>query len=110
MNLIPATDFAPSEVATQAFAARRAPMWGQHELLAAKAESALRVSALPWTVLRPSGLSPEAPTGHWQLLSQAGATGAYLPRADLATAILEVVTDPRWLRQVVSVLGAALPG
>ncbi len=38
MNPIPATDFAPGEVAPQAFAARRAlmPMWGQHELPAAE--------------------------------------------------------------------------
>ena len=82
------------------------------EALAAKteAESALRASALPWTVLRPTGLNHEAPTGRWQLVSEARATGAYLPRADLAAVILEVVADPQWLRQVVSVLGPALPG
>lgn len=79
------------------------------EALAAKteAEECLRASALPWTLLRPTGLSHAAPSGHWQLLEQAGGTGAYLPRADLAAAIITVAADSRWLKRVVSVLGPA---
>lgn len=79
------------------------------EALAAKteAEAGLRASALPWTVLRPTGLSHALPTGGWQLLESAGAPGAYLPRADLAAAIVEVARDPQSLRRVMSVLGPA---
>ncbi|MEG2155996.1 MAG: NAD(P)H-binding protein [Burkholderiaceae bacterium] len=79
------------------------------EALTAKtvAEDALRRSALPWSLLRPTGLTHEPARGRWRLMTDAPAASDYLPRADLAAAILAVIDDASWRRRVVSVLGAA---
>ncbi|MDR1162635.1 MAG: SDR family oxidoreductase [Candidatus Accumulibacter sp.] len=69
-----------------------------------QAEEALRKSRLPWTIVRPCGLSDGAPTGDYALLDAPDARcGNALSRADVAAAVLEVLDDPRWIGRAVTV-------
>jgi uncharacterized protein YbjT (DUF2867 family) len=75
------------------------------EALRAKtqAEEALRKSRLTWTILRPCGLSDEAPTGDYCFLDAPDKRcGNALSRADVAAAALEVLDDPRWVGRAVT--------
>ena len=59
-----------------------------------RAEARCRAGPLTTTLLRPGGLSNAAGCGRWQLHDGADGSGAPLPRADLALAILALLADP----------------
>ena len=78
------------------------------EALVAKtvAEDRLRETALLWTIVRPGGLNHEPPTGNYRLLEQPDRShGSYLPRADVAAAVLAVMDNVQYLHQIVTVQG-----
>lgn len=58
-------------------------------------ERAVTASGLDWTVVRPTGLTDKAPLGRWRALqvSDPGALGGTIPRADLAAFLLQVLQD-----------------
>lgn len=59
----------------------------------AEADEHLREIALPWTVLGPSGLTLDAPTGHIEI----GGTAGSVSRGNVAAVIAEVVArGPLW--------------
>jgi putative NADH-flavin reductase len=65
-------------------------------------ESHLRAGDLEWTVVRPSGLF-DAPAVTRYELHEDQAPGIFTSRADLAAALLEQVTDTRFVRRNVAV-------
>ncbi len=58
-------------------------------------EAVVRDSGLDWTIVRPGGLTDGAPTGRWTLIDGGGAQPkkVSIARADLVTALLEIVGD-----------------
>ncbi|MEJ5946470.1 NAD(P)H-binding protein [Pseudokineococcus basanitobsidens] len=65
---------------------------GEHAVLAA--------SDLAWTQVRPPRLVDAAPAGGWQLGERApGLRAAPLPRADVAAAVLDLLTTTAWVRR-----------
>lgn len=78
------------------------------EALRAKtlAEIALQESHLPWTIIRPCGLNHDTATGIFHLLEQPkNEYETYMPRADVATAVLKALHEKQWLHKVLSVQG-----
>lgn len=76
------------------------------EALCAKtvAENVLRKSELPWSIVRPGGLSNEPPSGDFCLLEEADRSrSGYVARADVATATFAVLNDERWLYRVATI-------
>lgn len=76
------------------------------EALRAKteAENVLQDSPLPWSIVRPGGLSNDPPSGDFSLLLEADRQrSGYVTRADVAAATLTVLDDERWLRRVATV-------
>lgn len=61
------------------------------------AETAIRASTLDWTLVRPARLTNAPPTGHYTVSPRfrtPGGTG--IARADVATFMLDQLTDPTW--------------
>ena len=76
------------------------------EALRAKteAENYLMKSGLPWTIVRPGGLSDEPASGNFCLLDGADRSRkGYVSRGDVAAAVLRVLDDPVWLYRAVTV-------
>ncbi|MGD3110244.1 NAD(P)-dependent oxidoreductase [Streptomyces sp. YGL11-2] len=69
-------------------------------------EALLADSAAEWTVLRPPYLTDKPGTGRYRTAFEANVSGSSLTRADLATALLTVLTDPGTIRHAIGV-GAA---
>jgi uncharacterized protein YbjT (DUF2867 family) len=57
------------------------------------ADAHLQASPLAWTILRPSRLTDDPPTGRIET-SRTGATRGSVPRADVALVVAEVVQRP----------------
>lgn len=68
-------------------------------------EQALRESDADWTVLRPPYLTDKPGTGRYRTALEANITGSSLSRADLATALLDVLDDPATVRHAIGVTG-----
>ena len=80
------------------------------EALRAKteAENALMDSALPWTILRPGGLSNDPPNGEYDLLRRIDAKkGGYISREDVASAVLTLLDDAAYRRAIVTIQSTA---
>ncbi|GAA2181552.1 SDR family oxidoreductase [Leucobacter tardus] len=64
----------------------------------AQADEHLRASGLAWTVLGPSGLTHDEPTG---AIDAAAAEASDVPRADVAAVIRAALVEPRSIRQTI---------
>ncbi|WP_084128394.1 SDR family oxidoreductase [Demequina sp. NBRC 110055] len=62
-------------------------VWAAYVAAKRDADAALRDSGLDWTILRPGGLTDDAPTGLVELASEV--ERAYVPRADVAHVIAD---------------------
>ena len=81
------------------------------EALRAKteAENFLRKTDLPWTIIRPGGLTNDAPTGDFGLLDFPDKNRkAYVSREDVAAAIIQVLDDEKQTHRVISVQGGLI--
>ncbi len=77
---------------------------GEALMAKTEAENYLKESGLPWTIVRPGGLSDEPASGDFCLLDMPdGSLKGYVSRGDVAAAILQVLDDPAWLHRVVTV-------
>lgn len=57
-------------------------------------EELVRSSGLPWTIVRPGGLTDKPATGRIVALEQRGPMGGTIPRADVAAFLLDCLDDP----------------
>jgi putative NADH-flavin reductase len=72
-----------------------------------RAEDYLKSTTLPWTIVRPGGLTNEPATGQYFLSENPDRIHkGYLSRGDVAQAIVDVLNDPQWLNKAVSVQNA----
>ncbi len=71
----------------------------------AAADNYLRASDLDWTILQPSTLTLDPPTGKVTVGGEAGSVS----RADVAAAIAASLDDPAWVRQSVPFNTGATP-
>lgn len=77
---------------------------GEALLAKTEAENYLKESGLPWTIVRPGGLSDEHASGNFCLLDEPdGSRRGYVSRGDVAAAVLQVLDDPVWLYRAVTV-------
>ncbi len=72
------------------------------------ADAHLTDSALAWTLVRPSGLTDDEPTGEIET-SRAGATAGSVSRADVARVIAESVERPGLAGQVIEFNNGSTP-
>jgi putative NADH-flavin reductase len=66
-------------------------------------ERVLRESELDWTAVRPPRLTNRPGRGHYRHAVESGPAGSTVPRADVARAMLDLVTDPASFRHAVGV-------
>jgi putative NADH-flavin reductase len=66
-------------------------------------ERVLRESDLDWTAVRPPRLTDRPGRGRYRHAVESGPAGATVPRADVARAMLDLVTDPASFRHAVGV-------
>ncbi|MBD0688965.1 NAD(P)-dependent oxidoreductase [Streptomyces sp. CBMA123] len=66
-------------------------------------ERVLRDSDLDWTAVRPPRLTDGPGRGHYRHAVESGPAGSSVPRADVARAMLDLVTDPTSFRHAVGV-------
>ncbi|NHQ84782.1 SDR family oxidoreductase [Iodobacter sp. HSC-16F04] len=74
-----------------------------------QAEQCLEQSALAWVIARPAGLSYQPATGQYRVLAGRDDAGNYLPRADVASAMLEIFAEDERLHKAWTILGPADP-
>ena len=74
----------------------------------AAADTHLRGSTLDWTILGPSGLTLDPPTGKIETAGQ-GATSGRVSRADVAAVIVAVLGDDRTIRRTICFNNGATP-
>jgi uncharacterized protein YbjT (DUF2867 family) len=67
----------------------------------AAADDHLRASALDWTVLGPSGLTLDPPTGRIET-AESGATSGNVSRADVAAVIAATLHDPATIHRTIA--------
>jgi uncharacterized protein YbjT (DUF2867 family) len=72
-----------------------------------EAEQYLKQSALPWMIARPAGLSHQEGTGQYRVQAQRDDAGNYLPRADVADAMLAILDQDERLYKAWTILGPA---
>lgn len=80
------------------------------EALRAKteAEQLLRTTALAWTIVRPGGLTNDEGAGRYAISEGLPPWPApYIPRADVALAVLDVLADPASKGRVYTIVGVA---
>ncbi|MDW5418551.1 NAD(P)-binding oxidoreductase [Iodobacter sp. CM08] len=82
-------------------------MLGEAILAKNEAEQYLKQSALVWMIARPAGLSHQQGTGQYRVLAQRDDAGNYLPRADVAEAMLAILDQDERLYQAWTILGPA---
>lgn len=78
------------------------------EALRAKtlAEEELQKSQLPWVIIRPCGLNHDDATGNFHLSERPdNRYETYMPRADVATAVLKVLHEEQWLCKTLTLQG-----
>lgn len=66
-------------------------------------EAAIRASDLDWTIVRPSGLF-DYPDVTRYVTEEGSADGLFTARSDLATAMLQQLTDSRFVRKAMGVV------
>ncbi|MFE3503179.1 NAD(P)-dependent oxidoreductase [Kitasatospora sp. NPDC059160] len=66
-------------------------------------EGMLRASDLDWTAVRPPRLTDRPGRGRYRHAVESGPAGSTVPRADVARAMLDLVTDPTSFRHAVGV-------
>ncbi|MYT30335.1 MULTISPECIES: NAD(P)H-binding protein [unclassified Streptomyces] len=66
-------------------------------------EAVLRETDLDWTSVRPPRLLDKPGTGRYRHALEAGPSGSSIPRADVARAMLDFVTDPTTYHHTVGV-------
>ncbi|GAB3144510.1 SDR family oxidoreductase [Micromonospora sonneratiae] len=71
----------------------------------ARMEQILVASAAEWTIVRPPMLTDKPGTGRYRTAFEANIAGSSLTRADLATALLDVLADPTTVRHAIGVTG-----
>lgn len=77
---------------------------GEALLAKTEAENLLKETALPWVIVRPGGLSNEPPFNNYEMAVQCySKKGSYLARGDVAEATLEVLSEPKYLRKIVTI-------
>jgi uncharacterized protein YbjT (DUF2867 family) len=74
----------------------------------AAADTHLRGSALDWTILGPSGLTLDPPTGKIETAEQ-GATSGRVSRADVAAVVAAVLRDDGTIRRTIRFNNGATP-
>ena len=74
----------------------------------AAADCRLQDSGLAWTILRPSGLTDDAPTGRIET-SRGGASAGQVSRADLALVVAETLERPGLAGEVVEFNNGDVP-
>ncbi|AZN35211.1 NAD(P)-dependent oxidoreductase [Iodobacter ciconiae] len=74
-----------------------------------QAEQRLAQSALRWMVARPAGLNHQSATGRYRVLAERDDAGNYLPRADVASAMLDIFVEDERLYKAWTILGPADP-
>lgn len=80
---------------------------GEALLAKTRAENYLRITGLPWTIVRPGGLQDTPASGHFHLSEQPDRTKkSYLSRQDLALAVMQLLDDATWLHRTVTVQNA----
>jgi uncharacterized protein YbjT (DUF2867 family) len=66
-------------------------------------EDILRDSALDWTIIRPPRLTDKPPTGAYRVAyGQNLKRGLFIPRADVAHLMLDVLGRPESIKQVIA--------
>lgn len=63
----------------------------------------LRESDLDWTVVAPPWLKDDPPTGRYRAVPDAPGPGRSIPRADLATCVLDALGHDDWIGHIVGV-------
>ena len=72
------------------------------------ADARLEVSALAWTIVRPSRLTDDEPTGHIET-SRSGAGKDAVPRGDVALVVAEVLERPGLAGSIIEFNGGDTP-
>jgi putative NADH-flavin reductase len=83
-----------------------APREGTYEVVDTEHRRGLEVlrrSELEWTALAPPWLKDDAATGSYVAVVEGAAAGAWVPREDLATALVDAVAHDDWRRHVVGI-------
>lgn len=77
---------------------------GEALLAKTEAEDYLRLSGLPWTIVRPGGLNNEPGSGNFCLLDAPDRNRqGYVSREDVAAAVLKVLDEPDCLYRAVTI-------
>lgn len=77
---------------------------GEALLAKTEAEDYLKLSGLPWTIVRPGGLNNEPATGNFCILDAPDRTRqGYVSREDVAAAVMKIMDDPDFLCRAVTV-------
>jgi uncharacterized protein YbjT (DUF2867 family) len=78
-------------------------LFGAHYADLERMEKVLRESGLDWTTVRPERLTDRAGTGRPVLTLDRPAPGLSIARADVATALLQLLPDPAAVGHAVGV-------
>jgi uncharacterized protein YbjT (DUF2867 family) len=69
-------------------------------------EGIVRASGLDWVLVRPMVLNDKPPRGQVRaMVDLAGINGGEIPRADVATFVVEQLTSDEWLRKAPLIMG-----
>lgn len=69
-------------------------------------EPEVKASGLEWTIVRPTGLTNGALTGHYAVLRNEAPRGFQISREDVASALLRAVEERLWVGEAVTLTGA----
>lgn len=83
------------------------PVWRAYVEAKRDADAALRASGLDWTILRPGGLTDDAPAGTVTLAEEV--ERAEIPRADVAAAVVAVLAEPGSIGRQWELVGGSTP-
>lgn len=84
---------------------------GEALIAKTEAEDYLRLSGLPWSIVRPGGLDNKPGTGvFWLSDTPDRSLQGYVSREDVAKAVLKVLDDPDYLYRATTVQGDILIG
>ena len=91
----------------QPISADAGDVWKAYVEAKRDADIALRDSDLDWTIIRPGGLTDEAPTGHVELAETV--ERAQVPRADVAAVIAAVLDEPATINRQWELISGTTP-